>query len=82
MGDTNVSEPLEQGFSRDGVESLLKVYEAAIGFRRLMSCLLNDGSEGKDEINGLMTGPESFLSPSSKVFTLKLRMVRQKFLGE
>jgi hypothetical protein len=29
-------------------------------------------SEGKDVINGLMIGPESCLSPSSEVSTLKL----------
>jgi hypothetical protein len=37
-----------------------------------MSCLLNDGSEGKDVINGLMSGSESCLPPNFEVSTLKL----------
>jgi hypothetical protein len=70
MGDANVSEPLEQGFSWDGVESLSKIYKAAIDFRRPMLCVLNDGLEGKDMINGLMSRSESSLSLSFEVSTL------------
>jgi hypothetical protein len=72
MGDANVSEPLEQGFCRDRVESLPKIYKETLDFQRPMSCLLNDGPESKDVINGLMRGSESCLSLSSEVSTLKL----------
>jgi hypothetical protein len=72
MGDANVSEPLEHGFSQDGVESLPKIYEATIDFRRSMSSLHNDGPKDKDVINGLMSGSKSCMSPSSEVSTLKL----------
>jgi hypothetical protein len=37
-----------------------------------MSCFLNDGLEGKDVINGLISGSESCLSHSFEVSTLKL----------
>ena len=37
-----------------------------------MSCLLNNGLESKDVINGLMRGSESCMSLSSEVSTLKL----------
>jgi hypothetical protein len=72
MGDANVSEPLEHGFSWDGVKSLSKIYKTTIDFQSLVSCLLNDGSTGKDVINGMMCGSKSCLSPSSEVSTLKL----------
>jgi hypothetical protein len=72
MGDANVSAPLEQGFSWDGVKILMKIYEAAIDFRRLLSCLLNDGLEGKDVINGQVSESKSFLSLSSEVSMLNL----------
>jgi hypothetical protein len=32
MGDTNVSKPMEQGFSQDKVKILPKIYEATIDF--------------------------------------------------
>jgi hypothetical protein len=65
-----------------GTESkfLPKIYKATVDFRRPMSCLLNDGPEGKDVINGLMRGSESCMSPSSEVSTLKL--TREASYGE
>jgi hypothetical protein len=72
MGNANVSEPLEQGFSRGKVKSFPEIYKAAVDFRRTMSCLLDDGPEGKDVDNGLMSGSEIYLSSNSVGSTLKL----------
>jgi hypothetical protein len=72
MEDANVSEPVEQGFSWDGVEILSKFYKVTVDFQRPMSCLLNDGPEGKDVNNGLMIELEYFLSLSSEMFMIKL----------
>lgn len=50
----------------------MKVYKAAIEFQRAMLCLINDGMECKDVIHGLMCKSKPRVSPSSKLFALKL----------
>jgi hypothetical protein len=58
--------------SRETESSFSKVYKTTIDFRRTIPCLLTDGSKDKDVINGLMSGLESCLPPSSKVSLFKL----------
>jgi hypothetical protein len=71
LRNANVSVPLEHGFSRDTVKIFLKIYKAAVDFRRMMLCILNDGPEGKDVVNGLMSRSESCLSPTSQGSLIK-----------
>ena len=66
-GDANISEPLEQGFPRDRIKSFPKIYKTTVDFQRAVSCLLNDGPEGEDVVNSLVS-----LSSSSELSLLKV----------